>query len=143
MHSITAHSLLLYVPAPQSLSVVFALLTSYVPFQRHFLISVPFVADIIGIARRLDELELADLLDTAKEEVLRVNTTPAQFWDAQRARVRILFEQIRAMTFNTLVIWLWAEREGKKLQRPAMARDDLRVENTTDIAEHGPTVRLA
>lgn len=90
----------------------------------------------------MDELELTDLLDPTKEEVLRANTTPVQLQEAQRARARILFEQLRAMTFNALVILLWAEREAKKLHRPAMPRDDLRVQNTAEVAEEGPTVRL-
>lgn len=124
------------------LLISFAVLTSYILFQRHFLISVPSVADIIGIARRVDELELSDLLNPTKEEVLRANTTPVQFQDAQRARARILFEQLRSMTFNALVILLWAEREARKLQRPAMPMDDLRVQCTTEIAENGPAVRL-
>lgn len=124
------------------LAFSFGVLMSYVLFQRHFLISLPSVADIVGIARRVDELELADLLDPAKEEVLRANTTPTQFRNVQRAKARILLEQFRAMTFNALVILRWAERERKKLQRPAMPWDDLRVENITEIVEHGPTVRL-
>jgi hypothetical protein len=124
------------------LLITFTVLTSYILFQRHFLISVLSVADVIGIARRVDELELTDLLDPTKEEVLRANTTPVQFQDAQRTRARILFEQMRAMTFNALVILLWAERERKKLQSPAMPRDDLRIQNTTEIAEDGPAVRL-
>ena len=124
------------------LLISFAVLTSYILIQHYFLLSVPSIADVIGIARRVDELELTDLLDPTKEEVLRANTTPVQFRDAQRARARILFEQLRAITFNALVILLWAEREGRKLQRPATPRDDLRVQNTAEIAEDGPAVRL-
>ena len=124
------------------LLISFAVLTSYILIQHYFLLSVPSIADVIGIARRVDELELTDLLDPTKEEVLRANTTPVQFQDAQRARARILFEQLRAITFNALVILLWAEREGRKLQRPATPRDDLRVQNTAEIAEDGPAVRL-
>lgn len=124
------------------LLISFAVLTSYILFQHYFLLSVPSVADVIGIARRVDEFELTDLLDPTKEEILRANTTTRQFQEAQRARARILFEQMRAMAFNALVILVWAEREGSKLQRPALPRDDLRIQNTVEIAEDAPAVRL-
>ena len=117
-------------------------LFSYVLFQRRFLMSVSSVADVVGIARRTDVLELRDLLDPLKEDVLRANTTPIQFQDAQRMRARILFEQLRAMTFNALVVLLWTEQEQKKLHRPAMPRDDVRLQAAAEIGEGGPTVRL-
>lgn len=124
------------------LLISFVVPTFYILFQHYLLLSVSSVADVIGIARRVDEVELTDLLDPTKEEILLANTTTVQFRLAQRARARILFEQMRAMTFNTLLILLWAEQEGKKLQRPAMPRDDLRIQNTSTIAEDSPTVRL-
>ena len=124
------------------LLISFACLTSYVLFQRRFLMSVSSVADVVGIARRAELLELRDLLDPLKEDVLRANTTPIQFQDAQRTRARILFEQLRAMTFNALVVLLWTEQEQKKLHRPAMPRDDVRLQAAAEIGEDGPTVRL-
>jgi hypothetical protein len=78
---------------------------SYVLFQRRFLMSVSSVADVVVIARSTDVLELSDLLDPLKEDVLRANTMPTQFQDAQRTRARILFEQLRAVTFNALVVF--------------------------------------
>jgi hypothetical protein len=104
--------------------------------------SVSSVADVVGIARRTDVLELRDLLDPLKEDVLRANTTPIQFQGAQRTRARILFEQLRAMTFNALVVLLWTEQEQKKLHRPAMPRDEVRLQAAAEIGEDGPTVRL-
>jgi len=53
-----------------------------------------FTSDVTGLARPVDEQEIADLLNQSKEEVLRVNTSPNQFKEAQRARARILFEQL-------------------------------------------------
>jgi hypothetical protein len=117
-------------------------LFSYVLFQRRFLMSVSSVADVVGIARRTDVLELRDLLDPLKEDLLRANTTPIQFQDAQRMRARILFEQLRAMTFNALVVLLWTEQEQKKLHRTAMPRDEVRLQAAAEIGEDGPTVRL-
>ena len=120
----------------------FIVATSYFLFQRYFLISVPVVSDVIGIARGVDEQEVADLLNQSKEEILRLNTSPNQFKEAQRARGRILFEQLRGMTFNALVILFWAGRERQKLQRPGMPKDDTKTQTITDIADAGPSVRL-
>src|SRR5262245_49075231 len=88
------------------LLIWFVVLMSWVLLHHYLLISVPSVADVIGIARRVDELELTDLLDPKKEQILRTNSTPLQFQAAQRARARMLFEQMRAITFNALVILL-------------------------------------
>jgi hypothetical protein len=50
------------------LLISFAVLTSYILFQHYFLLLLPSVADVIGIARRVDELELTDLLDPTKKK---------------------------------------------------------------------------
>jgi hypothetical protein len=37
---------------------------------------------------------------------------------------------------------LWTEQEQKKLDRPAMPRDDVRLQSAAEIGDDGPTVRL-
>jgi len=124
------------------LLISFVLATSYFLFQRHFLVSVPTVSDVIGIARQVDEQEVADLLSHSKEQILRANTSPNRFKAAQRARARILFEQLRGMTFNALVILLWADHERDKLKRPGMSKDDTKTQAIADISDAGPSVRI-
>lgn len=120
----------------------FVLFSLYVLFQRHFLISVPEITDVIGIVRLVNEEEIEDLLDQAKEAILRANTSPGQFQTVQRARARILFEQLRSMMFNALVLLLWANRERKRLDRPGMPKDEAKSQAVAAIVDAGPSVRL-
>jgi hypothetical protein len=124
------------------LVVPFVLFSSYVLFQRHFLISVPEMTDVIAIVRLVNEEQVDDLLNQAREAILRANTSPGPFQAVQRARARILFEQLRSMMFNALVILLWANREQKKIGRPGMPRDEAKSQAIAEMLDAGPSVRL-
>ena len=124
------------------LLIRFFVAMSHLWFQRYLLSSPSTVADLIGILRAVDVREVADLLDPSKEEILRLNSTPEQFQRAQRARAAVLFEQLRSMTFNALVLLLWTERVRLRLQMPGMPKDEMGLRHADEIAEEGPVVRL-
>jgi hypothetical protein len=114
---------------------------SYLLFQRLFFFPRT-VTDVIAMVRRVDERELDDLLNKAKENILRANSSTIGFNQQQRARAWLLFEYLRRMAFNTLVILSWAYAEQEKLQRPGMSKDEKRAGIIRDIVDAGPEFRL-
>src|SRR5579883_2863374 len=91
--------------------------------QQQFRFSPQTVGDLIAIIRLVDERELEDLLDQAKEDNLRAGITAHSFRKAQRARARLLFEYLRRMGFNAMAVLVWSYAEQERLRSPGMPTD--------------------
>jgi hypothetical protein len=120
----------------------FVLTPAYFLFQRLFLVSVRTVTDVIAILRPVDERELDDLLNTTKEEILRANSSAVRFQEGQRVRARLLFEYLRRMAFDALVILSWAHAEQEKLEGPGMPEDATKARAIREVTEAGTGFRL-
>jgi hypothetical protein len=127
--------------------VICALLLLFVPacfyllFQKLFCFSRD-VAAVIGMVRRVDEREFDDLLNKTREDILRANSSAMGFKQEQRARAWLLFEYVRRVGFNALVILCWAYAEQEKLKRPGMPKDEERAGVLNEIIEAGTECRL-
>ena len=100
------------------------------------------VTDVIAMVRRVDEREFDDLLNKPKEDILRANSSAIGFKQEQPARAWLLFEYLRRMGFNALVILCWAYAEQEKLERPGMSKDEKRAGMINEIVDAGTACRL-
>ena len=114
----------------------------YLSLQKSLFVSLRTITDVIAVVRPVNELNLIDLMDEAKEEILRANSSAARFKESQRARSRLLFEYLRRMAFNSLVIVLWARAEKQKLEGPGMPEDVATAKTIGDVIESGTVFRI-
>jgi len=114
---------------------------SYLLFQNMFRFSRT-VTDVIDMVRPVDERAFDDLLNKTKEDILRTNSSATGFKREQRARAWLLFEYVRRMAFNAVVILSWTYAEQEKLRRPGMSKDERRTGIINDLVDAGPAFRL-
>ena len=114
---------------------------SYLLFQNMFRFSRS-VTDVIDMIRPVDEHAFDDLLNKTKEDILRANSSATAFKREQRARAWLLFEYLRRMAFNAVVILSWTYAEQEKLRRPGMSKDESRTGIINDLVDAGPAFRL-
>ena len=127
--------------------MICALLLLFVPACFYLLFQKLFcfprtVTEVIAMVRQVNEREFDDLLNKPKEDILRANSSAIGFRQEQRARAWLLFEYVRRMGFNALVILCWAYAEQAKLERPGMSKDEKRAGMISEIVDAGTACRL-
>lgn len=125
------------------LFLTFLMLACFILFlQQRFRCSARTVIDLVCIIRPVNELDLEDLFDQTKEDNLSLGTTAIRFHKVQRQRARMLFEFLRRMGFNAMVLLDWAYAEQKRYQNPGMPADQEQVRAIHEIIETTPEFRF-
>lgn len=88
----------------------------YVAIERLFFFHPRTIADVIAGVQRIDDAEVEDLMDPKKETNLCASLSADRFKEEQRRRSRLLFEYLRRMAFNALVLLCWAHAEEDRFQ---------------------------
>lgn len=99
------------------------------------------VPDVILVLRPVSILELEDLFEEIKERNLRLAVPTPQFRDIQRTRSSLLFEYLRRMSFNTLMLLVWAYAEEQRTHGPGMHRDEAQSKPIHEMIEFGTKSR--
>ena len=117
-----------------------AAVVSYILYLE-FRIEARTLSEVITVARKVDLTELADILDLKKEANLRDSMPAAEFKFEQRVQLRILYEYLRRMGFNAMLVLSWAYAEQQRAYRSG-AGDDTRMKSIEEAIAAGTRFRF-
>lgn len=98
--------------------------------------------ELADVLQLVPERELLDLFDKRKEQNLSSALSRSKFQEAQRNRARLLFEYLRRIYFNALMLLLWAYAYRDQLVRIGEGQSERAPDLVRQLVQTGTQVRL-
>jgi hypothetical protein len=114
----------------------------YVLAERLFRFPACKLHHVIAAVRLTHEEEFSDLMDAMKEANLRTALSRKQFRQEQGVRIRLAFEYLRRMSFNSLIILSWAYAEQASFLNAGSTEDQERAYIIEEIIQAGIEFRI-